>query len=292
MMLISGHLVERPTVGSDDWMAGEEVSSVASGSGTGNSVTDNEVYHHIDIFQEDYEELNRSFKIHVYPINKDDPYGNILLPKDLETSGHYSSEQYFKQVRMKSLFITKEPKMADLFILPLLVANMRVDQRIDVPCIQYFIRYYVLNISQKYPYWNQTSRADHFYVTCHFISKQATLAVNYVKLNAIEVMCSVYCYYSAYIHHKDASMPWIWPRHEGPFYLSSLERSNSSQAHEKKYQVWGNDSKILVHSNWVSNIVEEQLGSKFCLYFDGYEVNTTHVVDSLFYDCDTIISHL
>ncbi|KAK0599353.1 hypothetical protein LWI29_004526 [Acer saccharum] len=263
----------------------------------GNSVNDIEVYHDGDIFQEDYKEMNRSFKIYVYPISQDDPYGNILMPKDLETKGNYSSEHYFKQVLTKNHFITNDPKMADLFFMPLSVANMRVNQRIDVPGIQYFVRDYVLNISQKYPYWNQTGGADHFYVTCHSIGKQVTLATTYVKLNAIKVLCSANCYDSAYIHHKDASMPHIWPRHEDPPNLASLERkklaffagSNNSQAHEKVHRVWGNDSEILVHSEWVSNIVEEQLRSKFCLHVEGYEVNTAHVADSLFYGCVPVI---
>ncbi|KAH7571694.1 hypothetical protein JRO89_XS04G0119700 [Xanthoceras sorbifolium] len=263
----------------------------------GNSVNDNEVYHDGDIFLEDYKEMNRSFKIYVYPISQDDPYANILLPINHKPRGNYASEHYFKQVLMKSHFITKDPKKADLFFMPFSVANMRVDRRIDVPGIRYFVRDYVLNISQKYPYWNRTGGADHFYVTCHSIGKSATLAATYVKLNAIEVVCSANYFVPSYIPHKDASMPQIWPRHEDPPNLASSERKklaffagrNNSPARAKVHQIWGNDREILVHFDWVSNIAEEQLGSKFCLHVKGYEVNTARAADSLFYGCVPVI---
>ncbi|KAL5770313.1 hypothetical protein ACOSP7_014467 [Xanthoceras sorbifolium] len=263
----------------------------------GNSVNDNEVYHDGDIFLEDYKEMNRSFKIYVYPISQDDPYANILLPINHKPRGNYASEHYFKQVLMKSHFITKDPKKADLFFMPFSVANMRVDRRIDVPGIRYFVRDYVLNISQKYPYWNRTGGADHFYVTCHSIGKSATLAATYVKLNAIEVVCSANYFVPSYIPHKDASMPQIWPRHEDPPNLASSERKklaffagrNNSPARAKVHRIWGNDREILVHFDWVSNIAEEQLGSKFCLHVKGYEVNTARAADSLFYGCVPVI---
>ncbi|KAK7855674.1 putative glycosyltransferase [Quercus suber] len=44
----------------------------------------NEVYHDRDIFVEDYKEMNRSFKIYVYPHRRNDPFANVLLPMGSE----------------------------------------------------------------------------------------------------------------------------------------------------------------------------------------------------------------
>nr|POE48221.1 putative glycosyltransferase [Quercus suber] len=138
----------------------------------GNYVNYNEVYHDRDIFVEDYKEMNRSFKIYVYPHRRNDPFANVLLPVGSEPGGNYASESYFKKVLMSSHFLTKDPTKADLFFLPFSIASLRHDPRIGVGGIKDFIKDYILNISQKYPYWNRTGGADHFYVACHSIGRR------------------------------------------------------------------------------------------------------------------------
>ncbi|KAJ0013786.1 hypothetical protein Pint_20129 [Pistacia integerrima] len=264
----------------------------------GISASDNEVYHDGDVFLKDYKEMNRSFKIYVYPHRQDDPFANILLPTQEEPTGNYASEHYFKNVLMKSHFITEDPSEADLFYMPFSIVKMRRDPRIDVPGIPYFVRDYVFNISQRYPYWNRTGGADHFYVCCHSIGKKAAQQAASVKLNAIQVVCSANYFVSAYIPRKDASMPQIWNRpQEDPQNLVSSERNklaffagrNNSPVRERVHRIWGNDTEIRANSDWVSNIAEEQLGSKFCLHVKGYEVNTARASDALLYGCVPVI---
>lgn len=182
------------------------------------------MFHDEDIFLEDYREMNRSLKIYVYPHRKNDPFANALLPVDFEPGGNYASESYFKKALMKSHFITKDPTEADLFFLPFSVARLRHDPRIGTGGIQDFIRDYIFNISRKYPYWNRTGGADHFYVTCHSIGRSAMAKAREVKVNAIQVVCSSSYFLSGYIAHKDASLPQVWPRTEDPPNLASSER--------------------------------------------------------------------
>lgn len=192
--------------------------------GSGNYVNNNKVYHDRDIFVEDYKEMNRSFKIYVYPHRRNDPFANVLLPVDYEPGGNYASESYFKKVLMKSHFITKDPTKADLFFLPFSIARLRHEPRIGVGGIQDFIQDYILNISQKYPYWNRTGGADHFYVACHSIGRSAMDKANEVKFNAIQVVCSSTYFQPGYIAHKDACLPQIWPRQGVLPNLSSSKR--------------------------------------------------------------------
>ncbi|XP_041026811.1 probable glycosyltransferase At5g03795 isoform X1 [Juglans microcarpa x Juglans regia] len=260
----------------------------------GNHATDNEVFFDRDVFQEDYKEMNRSFKIYVYPHKRNDPFANVLLPVDSVPSGNYASESYFKKVLMKSHFITNDSTKADLFFLPFSIARLRHDPRVGVGGIQDFVRDYIFNISRKYPYWNRTGGADHFYVACHSIGRSAMDKANEVKFNSIQVVCSSSYYQSGYIAHKDACLPQIWPRQGDPPNLASSKRKKlaffageiNSPVREKLLQVWRNDTEIFAHFGRLKTpYADELLGSKFCLHVKGYEVNTARIADSLYYGC-------
>uniref|UniRef100_A0A2P2IWK1 Exostosin GT47 domain-containing protein n=1 Tax=Rhizophora mucronata TaxID=61149 RepID=A0A2P2IWK1_RHIMU len=264
---------------------------------TGTYVND-ELFHDKDIFLEDYEEMNRSFKIYVYPHRPDDPFAHALLPVNSEPGGNYASESYFKKALMKSHFITKNPTKADLFFMPFSIARLRHDPRIGVLSIQDFIRDYIFNISQKYPYWNRTDGADHFYVACHSVGRSAMEKTEKVKFNAIQVVCSSSYFLSGYIPHKDTSLPQIWPRKGEPQELASSKRkklaffagSVNSPVREKLLELWRNDSEIYAHFGRLKTpYTDELLGSKFCLHVKGFEVNTARIADALYYGCVPVV---
>ncbi|KAF9613841.1 hypothetical protein IFM89_012389 [Coptis chinensis] len=257
-----------------------------------------EVFHDEDIFLKDYNEMNRSFKIYVYPHKKDDPYAHALLPVDFEPGGNYASESYFKKALMQSHFITEEPAEADLFFLPFSIARLRHDKRVSVGGIPDFVRSYIFNISQKYPYWNRTGGTDHFYVACHSIGRSAMEKAEEVKFNAIQVVCSSSYFLPGYIAHKDASLPQIWPRHGDPPNVALSRRKNlaffagaiNSPVRKKLLEVWKNDSEIYVHFGRLPTpYSDELLGSKFCLHLKGFEVNTARIGDALYYGCVPVI---
>lgn len=264
----------------------------------GNYMNNNDVFLDRDIFLEDYKEMNRSFKIYVYPHRRDDPFANVLLPVDSEPGGNYASESYFKKVLMKSYFITKDSTKADLFFLPFSIARLRHDPRVGVGGIPDFIRDYIFNISQKYPYWNRTGGADHFYVACHSIGRSAMDKANKVKFNSIQVVCSSSYFQYGYIAHKDACLPQIWPRQGDPPNLASSKRKRlaffaggmNSPVRQKLVQVWRNDTEIFAHHGRLTTpYADELLGSKFCLHVKGFEVNTARIADSLYYGCVPVI---
>ncbi|XP_058085666.1 probable glycosyltransferase At5g03795 [Magnolia sinica] len=261
-------------------------------------IVNSEVFHDKDLFLEDYKEMNRSLKIYVYPHRKDDPFAHALLPVDFEPGGNYASESYFKKVLMQSHFITKDPSEADLFFLPFSIARLRHDPRVDVGGIQDFIRMYISNISQNYPYWNRSGGADHFYVACHSAGRSAMEKAAEVKLNAIQVVCSSSYFLSGYVAHKDASLPQIWPRQGNPPEVASSKRkklaffagSANSPVREKLLQAWKHDSQIFVHSGRLAtSYSDELLHSKFCLHVKGFEVNTARIGDALYYGCVPVI---
>ncbi|KAL0308250.1 UNVERIFIED_CONTAM: putative glycosyltransferase [Sesamum radiatum] len=270
-------------------------------------INDTELFHDRDVFFENYEEMNRSFKIYVYSHKQDDPFANVLLPVGFEPGGNYASESYFKKNLVHSHFITKDPSTADLFFLPFSIARLRHDPRVGTNGIQNFIRDYIFNISHDYPYWNRSGGADHFYVACHSIGRSAMDKVVEVKLNAIQIVCSSSYYLSSYVAHKDASLPQIWPRQGDP---PNLAQESYPQAYpndpmklillcgpllpgtvvsalEKIAISFGEYNEQLSGQNWPffwnNKLTSARKASS------GFEVNTARIGDALYYGCVPVI---
>ncbi|GFZ09291.1 hypothetical protein Acr_20g0010990 [Actinidia rufa] len=167
------------------------------------TATNNDVYHDRDTFLENYRAMNKTLKIYIYPHKRDDPFANVLLPSHSEPGGNYASESFFKQALMSSHFITDNPSQADFFFLPFSIASMRHDPRIGVGGIQDFVKDYVFNVSHKYPFWNRTGGADHFYVACHSIGKVAMDKAEEVRNSVVQVVCTSNYFVQGYVPHKD-----------------------------------------------------------------------------------------
>ncbi|XP_076903851.1 putative glycosyltransferase At5g03795 [Bidens hawaiensis] len=265
----------------------------------GKTAVNDVIFHDEDVFMHDYLKMNKSFKIFMYPHNKNDPFANVLLPVDFEPEGNYASESFFKKALNNSHFLTKDPSKADLFYLPFSIARLRHDLRVGIVGIQDYIKDYIYNVSHYYPYWNRTGGADHFYVACHSIGRVAINKAEEIKLNAIQVVCSSSYFLSAYVPHKDASLPQIWPRvDDDPPNITSSQRKKlaffagaiNSPVRQKLVETWKNDTSIYVHSGHLNTSYEEALqDSKFCLHVKGFEVNTARIGDALYHGCVPVI---
>jgi hypothetical protein len=65
---------------------------------------------------------------------------------------------------------------------------------------------YVQRLISKYPYWNRTLGADHFFVNCHNVGVIATEgSVLLLMKNAIQLVCSP-TFDSEFNTHKDISL--------------------------------------------------------------------------------------
>lgn len=111
--------------------------------------------------------MNKTFKIYVY---RD---GFKPLVHGAKTGGIYATEGLFLK-RMEdsnNRFTVSEPSKAHMFLLPYSVRQM-VDILQDpysrsMRPLKTFISNYVDTLASKYPYWNRTHGADHFFVSCH-----------------------------------------------------------------------------------------------------------------------------
>ena len=70
------------------------------------------------------------------------------------------------------------------------------------------VQTYVDGLIAKYPYWNRTLGADHFFVTCHDVGVRAFEGSPVMIKNTIRVVCSP-SYNVGFIPHKDVALPQV-----------------------------------------------------------------------------------
>ncbi|KAK9678842.1 hypothetical protein RND81_11G236300 [Saponaria officinalis] len=162
-----------------------------------------EVYHSPEIFRLNYAEMERKFKVYIYPDG--DPNTFYQTPRKL--TGKYASEGYFFQNIRESRFRTDDPDQAHLFFIPISCHKMR-GKGTSYENMTVIVKDYVEGLIAKYPYWNRTLGADHFFVTCHDVGVRATEGLPLLVKNSIRVVCSP-SYNVDFIPHKDVALPQV-----------------------------------------------------------------------------------
>ncbi|KAL3519524.1 hypothetical protein ACH5RR_017673 [Cinchona calisaya] len=271
-------------------------------------------YHNWEIFSADYQEMLRNFKIFVYPDvysskktkNSNSPnYDSIFLPFENPTNpkiGNYYSEHAFKVALLKSSLITNLPEEASFFFMPFSINAMRNHPLLhSASSISDFLANYTKRISSEFAFWNASAGADHFFVCCHSIGRDAASKHPDLHKNAIQVTCSSSYFQRFYIAHKDVGLPQVWPRkndHRGEFNPPDARdilvffagRAQNSLVRQKILDLWRNDTSFAISSGGSSIPYEEGFRrSRYCLHVKGYEVNTARISDAIHFGCIPVI---
>lgn len=113
-----------------------------------------------------YELMERILKVYIYQD------GDKPIFHTPELKGIYASEGWFmKLLQGNKQFVVKDPTKAHLFYLP--YSSRQLEHALYVPNshtiipLSIFLKNYVNMIATKYPFWNRTKGADHFFVACH-----------------------------------------------------------------------------------------------------------------------------
>ncbi|XP_057431285.1 probable glycosyltransferase At5g03795 [Lotus japonicus] len=258
-----------------------------------------DVFHSAEAFRRDYQKMEEEFKVFVYPDGDPDTY--FHSPRKL--TGKYASEGYFFKNIRESRFLTLDPHLAHLFFIPLSCHKMR-GKGLNYTAMIEEVQAYVESLRFKYPYWNRTLGADHFFVTCHDIGVKATEGVPHLVKNSIRVVCSS-SYDDDYIPHKDVALPQV----QLPFFhtrgggndmknrntLAFWAGRSDSKLKVKLAAIWDNDTELDIQNNRVdlratgSVVYMEKLyKSKFCLCPHG-PVGSSRIADSIHYGCVPVI---
>lgn len=110
--------------------------------------------------------MEKSFKIWVYK-EGEPPLFHLGPSKNIySTEGHVIAELH------RSGMAAPHPDDAHAFLLPVSVTNIvhylyRPRGDYDPGRLRNVVQDYVAVLANKYPYWNRTHGADHFFVSCH-----------------------------------------------------------------------------------------------------------------------------
>ncbi|KAL0431826.1 UNVERIFIED_CONTAM: putative glycosyltransferase [Sesamum radiatum] len=230
----------------------------------------------------------------------DDVYHLPKTPRKL--TGKYSSEGYFFQNLRESNFVTDDPDRADLFFIPISCHKMR-GKGISYENMTVIVHDYVESLISKYPYWNRTLGADHFFVTCHDVGVRATEGVPLLVKNSIRVVCSP-SYDVGFIPHKDVALPQILQPFALPAGGNDLGNRTTlgfwaghrnSKIRVILARVWENDTELDISNNRINRATGHLLyqkrfyRTKFCICPGGSQVNSARIADSIHYGCVPVI---
>ncbi|VAI56818.1 unnamed protein product [Triticum turgidum subsp. durum] len=225
------------------------------------------VYHSPEAFAAGYAEMERSFKVYIYPDG--DPKTFYQTPRKL--TGKYASEGYFFQNIRESRFRTEDPDKADLFFVPISPHKMR-GKGTSYENMTMIVKDYVEGLISKYPYWNRTLGADHFFVACHDVGVRAFEGLPFMVKNSIRAVCSP-SYNVDFIPHKDVALPQVLQPFALPEGGNDIENSNNRinrAIGELVYQ-------------------KQFYRTKFCICPGGSQVNSARISDSIHYGCVPVI---
>ncbi|XP_061370856.1 probable glycosyltransferase At5g03795 [Gastrolobium bilobum] len=256
------------------------------------------VFHSPEAFDLDYEKMEEEFKVFVYPDG--DPETYFHTPRKL--TGKYASEGYFFKNIGESRFFTRDPQRAHLFFIPISCHKMR-GRGLTYEGMTYEVEKYVERLKFKYPYWNRTLGADHFFVTCHDIGLEATKGVPHLVKNSIRVVCSS-SYDDDYIPHKDVTLPQVQLPFLHPAGGNDIKNRNSlafwagrsdSELKDELAAMWDHDTELDIQNNRIDLratgpivYMEKLYKSKFCLCPHG-PVGSSRIADSIHYGCVPVI---
>uniref|UniRef100_A0A804P3S2 Exostosin GT47 domain-containing protein n=1 Tax=Zea mays TaxID=4577 RepID=A0A804P3S2_MAIZE len=256
------------------------------------------VYHSPEAFAVGYAEMERSFKVYIYPDG--DPKTFYQTPRKL--TGKYASEGYFFQNIRESRFRTDDPDQAHLFFVPISPHKMR-GKGTSYENMTVIVKDYVEGLINKYPYWNRTLGADHFFVTCHDVGVRAFEGLKFMVKNSIRVVCSP-SYNVDFIPHKDIALPQVlqpFALHEGGndidnrVILGFWAGHRNSKIRVILARVWENDTELAISNNRISRAIGELVyqkqfyRTKFCICPGGSQVNSARISDSIHYGCVPVI---
>ncbi|CAM8902198.1 unnamed protein product [Rhodiola kirilowii] len=263
---------------------------------TAEGLTD--VYHLPEVFRLNYAAMEEKFKVYIYPDG--DPKTFYQTPRKL--TGKYASEGYFFQNIRESRFRTEDPEEAHLFFIPISCHKMR-GKGTSYENMTIIVQNYVDGLIAKYPYWNRTLGADHFFVTCHDVGVRATEGLPLLVKNSIRAVCSP-SYDVGFIPHKDVALPQVLQPFALPAGGNDVENRTTlafwaghrnSKIRVVLARIWENDTELDISNNRINRATGHLVyqkrfyRTKYCICPGGSQVNSARIADSIHYGCIPVI---
>ncbi|KAI3977584.1 hypothetical protein MKX01_000497 [Papaver californicum] len=262
------------------------------------------VYHNVSVFKRSYELMEEILKVYVYKEGKKPIFHDPIL------EGIYASEGWFmKQVEGNEQFAVKDPREAHLFYIPFSSQSLKFTlYKANSHSKKNLIKYlsdYLNVITAKYPFWNRTGGADHFFTACHDWAPAITKRIMSACLRAL---CNSDVY-DSFVLGKDVALPETFVLSKSDLLKDKGGKSPSERRTLAFFagnmhgylrpillKYWENkdpDMKIYGKMSKTQkkemNYIQHMKTSKFCISAKGYEGNSPRVVEAIFFECVPVI---
>ncbi|XP_072964879.1 probable glycosyltransferase At5g03795 [Typha angustifolia] len=266
------------------------------------------LFRNVSVFKRSYELMERILKVYIYK------EGERPIFHTPELKGIYASEGWFMKLMERSKkFVAKDPGKAHLFYLP--YSSRQLEYALYVPDshtiipLSIFLKNYVNMLSAKYPFWNRTKGADHFFVACHDWGPYTTKLHDELRKKTIKALCNADISEGVFIRGKDVSLPETFIRIPKkplrdiggkPASRRSILAFFAGQMHGRVrpilLQYWsGKDEDMRIYGRLPKHVagkltyIQHMKSSKFCVCPMGYEVNSPRIVEAIYYECVPVI---
>uniref|UniRef100_A0ACD5VNK7 Uncharacterized protein n=1 Tax=Avena sativa TaxID=4498 RepID=A0ACD5VNK7_AVESA len=266
------------------------------------------LFRNVSTFKRSYELMEGLLKVYIYHDGAKPIFHSPYL------KGIYASEGWFmKLIEGDQDFVVRDPNRAHLFYLPYssrqLQHNLYVPGSNTLEPLSIFVKNYIDMISAKFPYWNRTKGADHFFVACHDWGPYTTKLHGELRKNTIKALCNADLSEGVFIRGRDVSLPETYVRAPRkplngiggkPASQRSILAFFAGQMHGRVRPIllwhWGDkDADMRIYSRLPRritrrmNYVQHMKSSKYCICPMGYEVNSPRIVEAIYYECVPVI---